>query len=164
ESQRNETSGLIRVRVAAAVVELDDALQRRKRPVVHVRCVASDFAQTRCLERAAVSRVASDDEPAFVLEPHPFRLPPDSLVPELAVGEVASGVAPRASGAIEKQVEAALGLWRDGVGLVVESPAVIGRITAHPRSLVIGDRRSDPGSRDLVDYERTRMSGNSPYD
>ena len=109
EPERHETSGLIRVRVAAPVVELHDALQCRKRAVVHVRWMSSDFTQARRLERTVVSRVASDEESPFVSELHPFGLPSDSFVPELAVAEVAPGVALRASGLIAREDRLAAG-------------------------------------------------------
>jgi len=55
--------------VAAAVVVVDDFLQRRECAVVHVRRGARDLAKRGRLERAMIFQFAGHDETAFVLKP-----------------------------------------------------------------------------------------------
>ena len=54
--------------VAAAVVVVDDFLQRRECAVVHVRRGARDLAQRRCFEGAATGVLPGHGESAQIIE------------------------------------------------------------------------------------------------
>ena len=142
-------SGLIRpfvkygFRDAAFVVELDHLAKRRNRSVVHVRRVLGDVAQHRRLECAVVLGLLRDREASFVLECLRLRIPADAGVVKEAVAEVAPDVALHAAGRIEEQIVAAFRGSRHRILLVIEPPAVVRRVAADARALVIGNRLRD---------------------
>ena len=53
--------------VAAAIVELDDILERREPPVVHIRPAQFDVTQRRRAESAVVGRISADRAAAEIV-------------------------------------------------------------------------------------------------
>ena len=118
QSKRMDFLGPARPINAAAIVEVDDGVQRRHRAVVHVGRPARHVAQSRGLE-GIMQRHRGREQPAA----------PESSsraladVVERCVGEGPAAVTGGAVGFAVEQVEAALGGFADR-GFVAVDPAV----------------------------------------